>query len=187
MAEIPTTEYRVEETDIPGLLIFDIKTLSDDRGFFQEKFQKAKLTELGLPEEFHPVQHNVSYNKDAGVVRGIHAEPWNKYISVVMGKVFCAFVDLRESSPAFGKVVELVMDPTKAVYLPQGCGNSFMTLEETYYSYLVDAHWAADQYDQYSFVNLADPKLGINWPIPLEEATMSEKDRNHPSLEAMKK
>lgn len=186
MAEIPTTEYKVEETAIPGLLIFDIKTISDDRGFFQEKFQKEKLVELGLPEDFNPVQHNVSYNKDRGIVRGVHAEPWNKYISVVMGKVFCAFVDLREGE-SFGTVVELAMDPTKAVYLPRGCGNSFMTLEETYYSYLVDAHWAAKQYDQYPLVNLADPKLGIKWPIPLEEATMSDKDRNHPNLEDMKR
>lgn len=181
MANIPSTEFKVTETEIPGLLIFDVNTITDERGFFQEKFQKEKLVALGLPEDFKPIQQNVSYNKDAGVVRGIHAEPWNKYISVIMGRVFCAFVDLREGE-SFGRLVQLELDPTKAVYLPKGCGNSFMTLGETYYSYLVDAHWQADQYDKYSFVNLADPDLGISWPIPLTEATMSDKDRKHPNL-----
>ena len=139
-----------------------------------------------MPEYFQPVQNNISYNKEAGVVRGIHAEPWNKYISVVMGRIFCAFLDLREGD-TFGRVVEIVMDPTKAVYLPKGCGNSFMTLEETYYTYLVDAHWKADQYEEYSFVNLADPELNINWPVPLEDAVMSEKDKGHPLLKDLKK
>ena len=119
-------------------------------------------------------------------MRGIHAEPWNKYISVINGKVFCAFVDLREGSN-FGKVVQITLDPTKAVYLPKGCGNSFMTLEETYYSYLVDAHWSAELYDQYSFVNLADPELKIDWPIPLDTTIMSDKDKNHPYLNELNK
>ncbi|HRV76039.1 MAG TPA: dTDP-4-dehydrorhamnose 3,5-epimerase family protein [Candidatus Saccharimonadales bacterium] len=186
MAEIPSTEFKVQETDIPGLLVFDVNTISDERGFFQEKFQKAKEAQLGLPEDFAPVQHNISFNKDIGVVRGIHAEPWNKYISVVTGRIFCAFVDLREGE-SFGKVVQIELDPTKAVYLPKGCGNSFMTLEPTYYSYIVDAHWKPDQYDQYTFVNLADPELGIDWPIPLSEATMSDKDKNHPYLKDLNK
>jgi len=186
MANLPSTEFKVTQTDIPGLLIFDVNTISDERGFFQEKFQKGKLVALGLPKDFNPVQQNVSYNKEAGVVRGVHAEPWNKYISVVSGKVFCAFVDLREGD-SFGKLVQIEMDPTKAVYLPKGCGNSFMTLEETYYSYLVDAHWSADLYEQYSFVNLADPELNIKWPIPLDKAVINDRDRSHPNLKDMKK
>jgi len=175
------TEFKVAKTSIPGLLEIDVSIIGDERGWFQEKFQQAKLIEAGLPADFQPVQNNISYNKDRGVVRGVHAEPWNKYISVVSGKIFCAFVDLR-AGENFGTKVELEITPEKAVYLPKGCGNSFMTLEETYYSYLVDQHWSQDLHDHYTFVNLADKELAINWPIALSNAIMSDRDKNHPSL-----
>src|SRR5690242_10973689 len=101
---VATTEFTPRQTAIPGLLIFDVSYPSDDRGYFQEKFQKAKLVAAGLPESFNIVQNSISYNKDAGVIRGFHAEPWDKYISVVTGKVFSAFVDLRKGD-SFGTVV----------------------------------------------------------------------------------
>src|SRR3954469_12454295 len=115
----PTTEFTAHKTDIPGLLIFDVTYVGDDRGYFQEKFQKAKLVAAGLPENFNVVQNSLSYNKEAGVTRGLHAEPWDKYISVVTGKVFCAYVDLRKG-PSFGKMVTVELTPTKAVFLPEG-------------------------------------------------------------------
>jgi dTDP-4-dehydrorhamnose 3,5-epimerase len=100
----PTTEFTKHETEIPGLLIFDVTSIGDERGWFQEKYQRAKLVEAGLPTDFTVVQTNVSYNKEAGVIRGFHAEPWDKYISVVSGRVFCAYVDLRKGE-SFGKKV----------------------------------------------------------------------------------
>jgi dTDP-4-dehydrorhamnose 3,5-epimerase len=179
---VATTEVTGHETDIPGLLIFDVTLVGDDRGYFQEKFQKAKLVQAGLPESFNVVQNSLSYNKEAGVTRGLHAEPWDKYISVITGKVFCAYVDLRKG-PSFGKMVTVELTPTKAVFLPQGVANSFQTLEpDTYYLYSVNAHWSADNYEKYCFVNLADPGLNIQWPISLDKATMSDRDRNHPLL-----
>ncbi len=177
-----TTEVTGHTTDIPGLIIFDVTLVGDDRGYFQEKYQKAKLVAAGLPEEFTPVQSNVSWNKDKGVTRGFHAEPWNKYISVVKGRVFCAYVDLRKGD-SFGKTVTVELTPTKAVYLPKGVGNSYQALEpDTYYLYSVTEHWSAELYDKYCFVNLADPDITIQWPIPLEEAVMSDRDKNHPML-----
>ena len=92
---VPTTEFTAHQTEIPGLLIFDVTSIGDERGWFQEKYQRAKLVAAGLPDDFTVVQTNVSYNKEAGVIRGIHAEPWDKYISVVCGKIFVAYVDLR--------------------------------------------------------------------------------------------
>ncbi len=179
---VATTEVTGHETDIPGLIIFDVSLVGDDRGYFQEKFQKAKLVQAGLPEGFNVVQNSLSYNKEAGVTRGLHAEPWDKYISVITGKVFCAYVDLRKG-PSFGKVVTVELTPTKAVFLPEGVANSFQTLEpDTYYLYSVNAHWSADNYDKYCFVNLSDPSLNIQWPIALDKATMSDRDRNHPLL-----
>ena len=137
--------------------------------------------------EFKPsgsniVQNSLSYNKDAGVTRGFHAEPWDKYISVVTGKVFAAYVDLRKGD-SFGKVVTVEITPNVAVFLPEGVANSFQTLEpDTYYLYSVNAHWSADNYDKYCFVNLADPQIGVAWPISLNDAVMSDRDKNHPLL-----
>lgn len=179
---VATTEYTGHSTDIPGLLIFDVSYVSDERGYFQEKYQKAKLVAAGLPESFNVVQNSLSYNKDAGVTRGFHAEPWDKYISVVTGHVFAAYLDLRKGD-SFGNVVTVEITPNKAIFLPEGVANAFQTLEpETYYLYSVNAHWSADNYDKYCFVNLADPTIGVTWPIPLDQAIVSERDRSHPLL-----
>lgn len=183
---VATTQYTSHTTDIPGLLIFDVTSVEDERGYFQEKFQKAKLVAAGLPASFNIVQNSLSFNKDAGVTRGFHAEPWDKYISVVTGKVFAAYVDLR-AGESFGKVVTLEITPNTAVFLPQGVANSFQTLTpNTYYLYSVNAHWSADNYDKYSFVNLADQTLSVQWPIALDQAVVSDRDRNHPLLSEIK-
>ncbi|MEX5631234.1 dTDP-4-dehydrorhamnose 3,5-epimerase family protein [Parafrankia sp. FMc2] len=179
---VATTEFSVRKTEIPGLLVFDITSMADERGWFQEKFHRAKLVAAGLPESFEVVQTSVSFNRSAGVTRGFHAEPWDKYISVVAGRVFCAYLDLRAGGN-FGRVVTVEIDQNCAVFLPRGVANSFQTLEDdTYYIYSVNRHWSAEEYDDYVFVNLADPALGVRWPIPLDEAVISERDRNHAAL-----
>jgi dTDP-4-dehydrorhamnose 3,5-epimerase len=183
---VPTTEFTAHTTDIPGLIVFDVTSVGDDRGYFQEKYQKAKLVAAGMPESFVIVQNSLSYNKEPGVTRGFHAEPWDKYISVVNGKVFSAYVDLRKG-PSFGKTAVVEITPNKTVFLPQGVANSFQTLEpDVYYLYSVNAHWSEDNYDKYCFANLSDPEIGIDWPIPLDQAVMSDRDRNHPMLKDVK-
>jgi dTDP-4-dehydrorhamnose 3,5-epimerase len=73
------------------------------------------------------------------------------------------------------------MDASKAIYVPKGCGNSFQTLTSgVVYTYLVDAHWSPES--KYTLTNLADPALGINWPISIDKAIISEKDKTHPFL-----
>jgi dTDP-4-dehydrorhamnose 3,5-epimerase len=180
----PSTEFKIQPTDIPGLLIIDVSSIGDERGWFQEKYQKAKLAAAGLPADFSVVQTNVSYNKEPGVIRGFHAEPWDKYISVVTGKVFCAYVDLRPGD-TFGKTATVELDKDKAVFLPKGVANGFQTLSEAYYIYSVNDHWSQENYNKYTFVNLGDPEIGISWPIPLDQSIMSERDRNHPPLKAV--
>lgn len=183
---VPTTEFTVQETGIPGLLIFNISSIEDDRGYFQEKYQKAKLVAAGMPESFQLVQTNISYNKTKGVARGLHAELWYKYISVANGKVFVAYVDLRKGAN-FGKVVTAEVDKNKAVFVPIGVANSFQTLtDDTYYIYSVSDHWSQELYDKYVSLNMADPALGISWPIPMDQATVSERDRSHPMLKDIK-
>ena len=174
-------ELKVERTNIPGLIVFDLPVHGDNRGWFKENWQRAKQTALGLPD-FGPVQNNISYNAKKGVTRGIHAEPWDKYISIAAGSVFGAWVDLRPGD-SFGQVYTTVLDPGKAIYVPRGVGNSFQALEDgTVYTYLVNAHWSLEQKKTYTFVNLADPDLGIQWPIPLEDSERSEADLHHPML-----
>jgi dTDP-4-dehydrorhamnose 3,5-epimerase len=183
---VPTTEFAAHQTDIPSLLIFDITYPSDNRGWFQEKYQKAKLVSAGLPSDFHVVQNNVSFNKNRGVIRGFHAEPWDKYISVITGKVFVAYLDLRKGQ-TFGKVFTTELDNSKSVYLPRGVANAFQTLEDnTLYVYSTNDHWRADNYDKYMFVNLADPDVNVQWPVPLRQSIMSDRDRSHPMLKDMK-
>ncbi len=169
----------VKSTPIPGLLIVDLPVHGDNRGWFKENWQREKMTALGLPD-FGPVQNNISFNDTAGTTRGIHAEPWDKWISVAQGKIFGAWVDLREG-PSFGRSFTAELDPSRAVFVPRGVGNSFQTLEDnTSYAYLVNDHWSASA--SYSNLNLADETVAIPWPIPLAQAALSEKDKNHPRL-----
>lgn len=177
------TEYgkqlAVTETSIPGLVVFDLPVHGDARGWFKENWQREKMTGLGLPD-FGPVQNNVSFNDAVGTTRGIHAEPWDKWVSVATGRIFGAWVDLRKG-PTFGAVYTTELDPSKAIFVPRGVGNSYQTLEpDTAYTYLVNDHWSPTA--AYSFLNLADETVAIQWPIPLDQVQISEKDQNHPRL-----
>ncbi|KQR49535.1 dTDP-4-dehydrorhamnose reductase [Microbacterium sp. Leaf161] len=170
---------RRTETTIPGLEIFDLPVHGDSRGWFKENWQREKMTALGLAD-FGPVQNNVSFNDAVGTTRGIHAEPWDKWVSIATGRIFGAWVDLREG-PTFGAVFTAELDPSKAIFVPRGVGNSYQTLEpDTAYTYLVNDHWSPDA--SYSFLNLADETAAIEWPIPLADAEVSAKDLAHPRL-----
>lgn len=169
---------------IPGVVLLDLSVHGDNRGWFKENWQREKMLGIGLPD-FQPVQNNVSFNAQRGTTRGLHAEPWDKLVSVAVGKVFGAWVDLRHG-PTFGAVFTAVIDPATAVYVPAGVANGFQTLVDgTAYSYLVNEHWSAAAQANYTFVNLADPQLAIDWPIELAHAELSEADKNHPALSAV--
>ena len=175
-------DLRVEGTGIEGLKVVELSVHGDARGWFKENWQRAKMVALGVPD-MRVVQNNVSFNAERGVTRGIHAEPWDKFVSVATGSVFGAWVDLRAGSPTYGRVYTATLDPSRAIYVPRGVGNSFQALEDgTAYTYLVDAHWSAGLRGTYTFVSLADPELHIDWPIPLDQATLSEADKGHPML-----
>jgi dTDP-4-dehydrorhamnose 3,5-epimerase len=171
---------RVEGTGIPGLLHVELDVLGDSRGWFKESYQRAKLEAAGLPR-LEVVQHNVSYNEAVGVTRGIHAEPWDKYVSPAHGRVFTAIADLREGA-TYGRVETFELGPGQGLYVPRGCGNSFCTLEpHTVYSYLVNEHWSPQA--RYVLVNLFDPTLAVPWPLPREQLVISDKDLAHPMLD----
>lgn len=174
-------QLAVHTTPIPGLLVIDLPLPGDNRGWFKENWQRAKMLEVGLPD-FGPVQNNISFNQAEGVTRGIHAEPWDKFISVATGRVFGAWVDLREG-PTFGTAYWHEIGPDTAIFVPRGVGNAFQTIEApAAYTYLVNDHWSEAAQEQYTFLNLADETVAIPWPIPLEDAELSAKDQAHPRL-----
>jgi dTDP-4-dehydrorhamnose 3,5-epimerase len=174
------SELKVTESLIPGLYVIDLVVHGDNRGWFKENYQAARMEALGLPH-FDVVQNNFSYNEERGVTRGLHAEPWEKFISLANGRVFCAWVDLRKGD-SFGEIFTTELTPGRAVFVPRGVANSYQTLEEKVtYTYLVNEHWSADA--KYAAVNLFDPAVAIEWPIPKEQAIVSDKDLNNPLLE----
>ena len=178
MTELGKTLHAIA-TPIPGLTVWELPVHGDSRGWFKETWQRAKMVAAGMPD-FGPVQNNISFNESAGTTRGIHAEPWDKFVSVANGRIFGAWVDMR-SGPTFGTVFTIELDPSRAVFVPRGVGNSFQTLEpNTVYTYLVNDHYSPDAH--YPSVNPADETLAINWPIPLEKAELSAKDRAQAGL-----
>lgn len=173
-------ELKAHKTPIDDLVVYDLPVHGDDRGWFKENWQREKMLDAGLLD-FGPVQNNVSFNAQAGVTRGLHAEPWDKFVSIGHGRIFGAWCDLREGSPTYGKVYTHELDPSHAIFVPRGVANGFQALEDnTVYMYLVNDHWAPDA--DYAFVNVADPALDIKWPIPLDQAELSTKDKAHPQL-----
>ncbi|MDR1355020.1 MAG: dTDP-4-dehydrorhamnose 3,5-epimerase family protein, partial [Propionibacteriaceae bacterium] len=176
-------ELTLQHTAIDGLLVIDLVLYTDSRGWFKENWQREKMTALGLPSDFVPVQQNMSFNTNRGATRGIHAEPWDKLVSLASGRVFGAWVDLRAGSQTFGVSVSFEFGTDKAVFVPRGVANSYQALEDaTAYSYLVNEHWSLAAKNSYTFVNLADPNLRIPWPIPLCDAEISDADLAHPLL-----
>lgn len=166
-------DLAVRTTPIPGFYEVDLVVHGDNRGWFKENYQKAKMEALGLPA-FEVVQNNFSFNAEKGVTRGLHAEPWEKFVSVANGKVFGAWVDLRKGD-SFGTVYTTEITPDKAVFVPRGVANAYQTLEENItYTYLVNAHWSPEV--KYVGINLFDPVLNIQWPIGKDHAIISDKD-----------
>ena len=120
----------IKKTSIEGLLVLERPILSDDRGFFKEIFHLDELEEV-LGAEFKLVQANHSRSLPK-VLRGLHAENWNKLVYPMSGKVFVAIADIRPDSETFGKVETFTLDDDNrhALFIPQGLANSFCVLED---------------------------------------------------------
>ena len=175
-------QLALDPTPIPGLVVLRLPVHADSRGWFKENWQREKMVALGLPD-FGPVQNNMSYNAHRGATRGVHAEPWDKFVSVAVGRVFAAWVDLRAGA-TFGGTFSTELGPETAVFVPRGVGNSYQSLEDgTVYSYLVNEHWRPGI--TYPAVHLGDPTTDIAWPIPLDRAEVSPKDQHNPTLDAV--
>lgn len=162
--------------DIAGPLIIEPKVFGDERGFFMESWNAAAFAQAGLDLTF--VQDNHSRSQK-GVLRGMHFQnpaPQGKLVRVVSGAVFDAVVDLRRSSPTFGKWTGVVLssENKRMFWVPEGFAHGFLTLEDnTDFLYK-----CTSAYLPQNECSLAwdDPDVGIVWPLDGIEPKLSAKD-----------
>lgn len=171
------------ETPIPGAMLITPKLFADARGDFRETWSAARFGAAGLGHDW--VQDNMSRSSAAGTVRGLHLQlspmAQAKLVSVAAGRIFDAIVDLRRSSPSFGRWfgVELDADGGGQLLVPRGCAHGFMTLTpETIVTYKVDAPYSPQLERS---IRWDDPDIGIDWPT-VGAAALSDKDAAAPSL-----
>ena len=173
------------ELDIAGVWLITPTRHRDERGFFCETYSARAFAGIGIDSVF--VQDNHSLSRSAGTVRGLHFQrpprAQAKLVRVLRGRVLDVCVDLRRSSPSFGRHVtaELDADDGAEIFVPAGFAHGFCTLEpDTEVAYKVDAHYAADHEDG---IVWNDPALDIDWPVRPGDAVISPKDAALPSFD----
>lgn len=171
----------VGPTEIDGLFVVRQPTHGDDRGFFRQTFVASELDAV-LGREARFVQGNHSRSAP-GVLRGFHAEPWDKLVYVSSGRVLAVIADVRPESPTFGATVAHELgDGTDRVrlFVSEGLGNSYCVLGDTPADYLYDvtAEWQPDVDKRAVAWN--DPTLDAPWPIA--NPTLSDDDCAAPTL-----
>ena len=169
--------YTVTETALPEVLVLEPKAFGDARGFFFESYNRRDfLAATGLDVEF--VQDNHSRSAQ-GVLRGIHyqlVKPQGKLVRVVTGAVWDVAVDLRRSSPRFGKWVgvELSADNRRQLWVPPGFGHAFVTLSEhAEFLYKTTDYWYQEHERS---IRWDDEDLGIAWPLQEIKPALATKD-----------
>jgi len=173
---------QIRETGLSGLRILNPKVHKDHRGFFLESYREEFFRSLAEPVHF--VQDNHARSEEAGVLRGLHyqAPPaaQTKLIWVSRGAAFDVVVDLRRTSPTYGKSYGLVLnaDNFLRLLIPKGFAHGYMTLEPgTEFHYKVDQYYSPEHEGGLCW---NDPALAIDWPA--REPIMTERDKNWPLL-----
>jgi len=163
-------------TEIPGVILIKPKLSRDDRGFFLESYEARKFAEIGISEQF--VQDNQS-GSHQGTLRGLHyqiRQPQGKLIRVVTGKVYDVAVDLRQSSPTFGRWigVELSAENRLQLWVPKGFAHGFYVVSD----WAEIIYKVTDYYDPESERVLlwSDATVGVTWPLSGKPPILSDKD-----------
>ena len=165
-------------TDIPDVILIEPQVFGDTRGYFMETFQARRMAEAGICADF--VQDNQSRSV-RGVLRGLHyqiRQTQAKLIRVVNGSIFDVCVDLRKSSPTFGRWVgvELSVDNKRQLWIPKGFAHGFYVLSDS-----ADIVYKTDDYyapEWERTLNWDDPAVGIRWPIvPGVPLSLSARDQ----------
>lgn len=171
------------ETAIKGVYIIEPRVFNDARGYFMEAWKKAEFEEHVGKTEF--IQDNES-KSSRGVLRGLHfqkgAYSQAKLVRVIKGRVLDVAVDIRRSSPTFGKhiMVELSEENKCQFFIPRGFAHGFLVLsDEAIFTYKVDNVYAPQAE---SGIRWNDPELAIEWPLEGLEVITSEKDMKQPLL-----
>ncbi|MBB3974132.1 dTDP-4-dehydrorhamnose 3,5-epimerase [Hansschlegelia beijingensis] len=169
---------------LDGVVEIRPRLVPDSRGSFFESFRRSAFEAEGLIADF--VQTNRSRSHAAGTVRGLHYQlapsAQGKLVSVIRGAVFDVAVDLRRSSPTFGKHVAVTLTAASGaeLHIPPGFAHGFCTLEpDTEVLYAVTSYYAPERERA---IFWADPALGIDWPTPPDGARLSDKDLRAPML-----
>ncbi|WP_409563183.1 dTDP-4-dehydrorhamnose 3,5-epimerase [Hyphomicrobium sp. MC8b] len=175
---------QITKLALDDVLLITPKRFYDTRGFFIELHNKKKLKEVGMEDDF--VQDNFSLSTKAGTLRGLHFQvpPFSqaKLVRVSRGRILDVAVDIRASSPTFGKHVscEISAENGHQLYIPHGFAHGFCTLEpETEVVYKVSNYYAPQAEGG---ILWSDPSLNIDWPISEDAAIVSEKDAVLPLL-----
>lgn len=169
---------KVTETKLKGCFVIEPRVFKDSRGYFFETFNQPKFEEL-TGQSGHFVQDNQSAST-YGVIRGLHFQKGDfaqaKLVRVIEGRVLDVAVDIREGSETYGQwaSVELSAENNLQFYVPRGFAHGFSVLSET----AVFAYKCDNTYNKESEGGIAynDPSLGIDWGIPEEARSLSEKD-----------
>ncbi|MBZ9733294.1 dTDP-4-dehydrorhamnose 3,5-epimerase [Mesorhizobium sp. CA18] len=176
----------VRRLGLDGVLEIVPKRHGDARGFFSETWNAERFAEAGIDLVF--VQDNHSYSAAAGVLRGLHYQlpprAQAKLLRVIRGSVLDVAVDIRRSSPTFGKweALEISADKGNQVLVPQGFAHGFVTLvPHTEVLYKVTDTYSPE-HDR--SIRFDDPAIGIAWPEIAGGFQLSDKDRNAPLLGA---
>lgn len=166
------------QTEINGLWLIEPKVFSDSRGYFMEAFKKDEFEKYIGKVDF--MQDNES-KSTFGVLRGLHYQKGEysqaKLVRVIKGEVLDVAVDLRRSSPTFGKHVSVVLNEEnkRQFFIPRGFAHGFLVLsEEAIFTYKVDNAYAPQSE---ASILYCDESLAIDWPIADFQAIMSEKDK----------
>ncbi len=173
---------KIETTFLPGVLLLTPAIYRDERGAFSETFNLRQMVEAGLPANW--VQDNFSLSKK-NVLRGIHyqiVQPQGKLVRVTHGAVLDVAVDLRRSSPAFGRhvAVELSGENGRMLWIPEGFGHAFLVLSDVAgFAYKVTDYYAPGG-DRTILWN--DPDLAIPWPLAGTQPIVSDKDNKGATL-----
>lgn len=166
------------QTEIDGVWVIEPKVFNDDRGYFMEAFKKEEFEKHIGDVDF--IQDNES-KSSFGVLRGLHYQKGEhsqaKLVRVIKGKVLDVAVDLRQSSPTYGKYVsvELSEDNKRQFFIPRGFAHGFLVMsDEAIFTYKVDNSYAPQSE---ASIIYNDKDININWAITEEQIIMSEKDR----------
>lgn len=173
---------RIYKTSIPGLYFIDTPIARDNRGFFREVAILPDLQEL-LPEHFEIKQINHA-RSEKNVIRGMHAENWNKLVTVAHGTALCVLSDIRPNSPTFLKSECFLLGFSEkatagSLFITKGIANSVCAIEAPVeYLYFVDSLYRDRNTSKDKAISIFDPDLDIKWPIPKEEIIISERDKD---------